>query len=580
MVNLWQELERLDQIRTEILANLSVLNTEISSFESLCEGQDDELLEHISPIQKALAEMIALTTKVLPQKDQELDAVLQEKLEDIVSFQRKFVHDLRNPLGVVLGYSELLEEILDDYDDFDGSLLILKNKLRNVGETLQKFNQHLNLLFPNPNHHHAPNLQSKTPIPSFVSSSVYAHHELHNGQTLDTSKEFFKNSKTHDDQVQSQNLTKNQTNEPLFQEAVGVNHTPSDFIQISKKKQPILHKDAKILVVDDNDTNRKLLCSMLDREGYTFWEANSGEEALVMINEKHIDLLLLDFIMQGMSGLDVLTQIKKNHTHKNIAVIMISGDTDLDTVIKSIELGAEDYLSKPFNSFLLKARIGACLEKKRLLDELEEQNLKFEVLLNRILPTTIVKRMSHGESTIADHFSSTSILFSDIVGFTKMSSQLSPSQVISLLNEIFMEFDALAEKHGVEKIKTIGDAYMAATGVPLAREDHADALVQFGLGMIKSMDQLCLKLGLPLKIRVGIHSGPVAGGIIGQSRFLYDIWGDTVNMASRLEASGEPGSVHVSSETLHLLSQPYQCRPVGGLELKGKGFVHTYLISP
>ena len=173
-----------------------------------------------------------------------------------------------------------------------------------------------------PNHHHAPNLQSKTPIPSFVSSSVHAHHELHNGQTLDTSKEFFKNSKTHDDQVQSQNLTKNQTNEPLFQEAVGVNHTPSDFIQISKKKQPILHKDAKILVVDDNDTNRKLLCSMLDREGYTFWEANSGEEALVMINEKHIDLLLLDFIMQGMSGLDVLTQIKKNHTHKNIAVIM------------------------------------------------------------------------------------------------------------------------------------------------------------------------------------------------------------------------------------------------------------------
>jgi signal transduction histidine kinase len=153
MVNLWQELERLDQIRTEILANLSILNTEISSFESLCEGQDDELLEHISPIQKALAEMITLTTKVLPQKDQEIDAVLQEKLEDIVSFQRKFVHDLRNPLGVVLGYSELLEEILDDYDDFDGSLLILKNKLRYVGENLQKFNQHLNLLFPNPNHH-------------------------------------------------------------------------------------------------------------------------------------------------------------------------------------------------------------------------------------------------------------------------------------------------------------------------------------------------------------------------------------------------------------------------------------------
>ena len=94
------------------------------------------------------------------------------------------------------------------------------------------------------------------------------------------------------------------------------------------------------------------------------------------------------------------------------------------------------------------------------------------------------------------------------------------------------------------------------------------------------MDQLCLKLDLPLKIRVGIHSGPVAGGIIGQSRFLYDIWGDTVNMASRLEASGEPGAVHISSETLHLLSLPYQCKPVGGLELKGKGFVHTYLIHP
>ncbi len=121
---------------------------------------------------------------------------------------------------------------------------------------------------------------------------------------------------------------------------------------------------------------------------------------------------------------------------------------------------------------------------------------------------------------------------------------------------------------------------MAATGVPVPRQDHADVLVEFGLAMVKSMDQLCLRLNLPLKIRVGIHSGPVAGGIIGQSRFLYDIWGDTVNMASRLEASGEPGSVHISTETLHLLSRPYQCRPVGGLELKGKGFVHTYLISP
>ena len=156
------------------------------------------------------------------------------------------------------------------------------------------------------------------------------------------------------------------------------------------------------------------------------------------------------------------------------------------------------------------------------------------------------------------------------------------SQLVDLLDDIFSAFDHLANAYGVEKIKTIGDAYMAAAGLPIAREDHADVLLQMGLAMITKLAELKETFGLPLEMRVGIHSGPVAAGIIGEKRFLYDVWGDTVNIAARLEANGQPGHVHLSEETKLALTQGknYPLISTGGVHLKGKGFVESYLVTP
>ena len=191
----------------------------------------------------------------------------------------------------------------------------------------------------------------------------------------------------------------------------------------------------------------------------------------------------------------------------------------------------------------------------------------------------MVQRLDAGEKQIADRFESTSILFSDLVGFTRLSARLSPATLIETLEQVFSAFDAVAARYGVEKIKTIGDAYMVAAGLPTARDDHADALVSMGLEMISALKSIRDRLALPLEMRIGIHSGPVAAGIIGESRFLYDVWGDTVNIAARLEANGQPGLVHISEETHQLLTRPYQLTPTGGVHLKGKGLVESFLVS-
>lgn len=339
------------------------------------------------------------------------------------------------------------------------------------------------------------------------------------------------------------------------------------------------HDVPRVLVIDDKQSNRDLLCSMLRREGLLGEEAASAAEALDRLESNTYDLILLDLVMPEVTGYDLLLQLKASPRWQRLPVLIISGDNEVESAIRCIEVGAEDFLMKPFNRVLLKARISACIDKKRLADKMVEQNKRYKSLLNRILPAAVVQRLDRGEKQIADRFESTSILFSDLVGFTRLSSRLSPAILIDTLDKVFSEFDEIAERCGVEKIKTIGDAYMAAAGLPTAREDHADALLRMGLEMIQTLDRLRSELGLPLEMRVGIHSGPVAAGIIGESRFLYDVWGDTVNLASRLEASGHPGKVHISEETASALTGVYQMTATGGVHLKGKGLVESFLVS-
>ncbi|MEG4294336.1 adenylate/guanylate cyclase domain-containing protein [Microcoleus sp. C2C3] len=215
-------------------------------------------------------------------------------------------------------------------------------------------------------------------------------------------------------------------------------------------------------------------------------------------------------------------------------------------------------------------------ERKLAQEALKVQQEQSEKLLLNILPKPIAERLKAQQSTIADSFAEVSVLFADIVGFTELSARMSPTELVKRLNVIFSHFDQLAEKYGVEKIKTIGDAYMVVGGLPMPRDDHAEAIAQMALGMQAKIAKLSADTGEKLAIRVGINSGPVVAGVIGVSKFTYDLWGDTVNVAARMEATGFAGRIQVTDVTYELLKDKYLLERRGVIQVKGKGNMMTY----
>ncbi len=209
--------------------------------------------------------------------------------------------------------------------------------------------------------------------------------------------------------------------------------------------------------------------------------------------------------------------------------------------------------------------------------ELEREKEKSDRLLLNVMPASVSERLREGAETIADEYPAVSILFADIVGFTGVAAQRTPAEVIALLGGLYTRFDDLAAERGLEKIKTIGDSYMAAGGLPEAIPDHASRVVDLGLAMIAAAAQP--QEGLPaVRLRIGVHSGPAVGGVIGTRKFAFDVWGDTVNVASRLESQGQPDRVHVSEATWKLVQDEYECEAAATLDLRGRGQMTTYLV--
>jgi len=217
------------------------------------------------------------------------------------------------------------------------------------------------------------------------------------------------------------------------------------------------------------------------------------------------------------------------------------------------------------------------LVKQRTSELVAEKQTSERLLLN-VLPGPIADRLKAGENLIVDRFEHVSVLFADIVGFTSLSSHTTPELLVTMLNELFSMFDKLAEQHGLEKIKTIGDAYMVVAGIPQPIADHAVAIAHMGLAMLGAIDDYARRTGRELTIRIGIHTGPVVAGVIGQKKFIYDLWGDTVNTASRMESHGLPGRVHVSAATQVLLAADFELEARGPIDVKGKGMMSTFLL--
>ncbi len=335
-----------------------------------------------------------------------------------------------------------------------------------------------------------------------------------------------------------------------------------------------------ILIVDDNEDNRYLLLRRLRHLGYeTLLAAADGVEAMSMLSEQPVDLMLLDVMMPRMNGHEVLEQLKARPALHEIRVIMISAVDDVSSVVRGIELGADDYLLKPFNPVILGARVAACLEKKRLRDreayyreEIQRERRRADELLQAILPPSALAELKATNEVKPRRVEDVTVLFSDIVGFTHYCDSHPAEQVVSELRDLVDAFEDIVDAHAMEKIKTIGDAFFATAGLLSPMQDGVLAAVRCARVMIETSRSL--KPGW--SIRVGIHNGPVIAGVMGHHQYLFDLWGDTVNTAARITSHANEGSIFMSAAAWDQVRHCCVGRSCGLVELKGKGAVELF----
>jgi class 3 adenylate cyclase len=510
----------LTQLRQELLAPVSA----ILGYEEMVSEEARRLhLDHLGPdlakIRDAARRLFALVDRLVEMGT----SLAEDPGRSLPEVESELRHDLRTPLNAINGYTELLLEDLTEPETE-----VLRDDLRHLlGESAQLL--------------HA------------IDRIVLASRGEAEGGEDDLARQLAR------DLIRS---VRSVTGEPLSQPESG-----------------------RVLVVDDNTSNRDVLCRRLERYGWPAVPAASGAAALELLERETFDVILLDLIMPEMNGYELLRRLKAETRTRHIPVIMVSGLSDADSAIRCIEAGAVDYLEKPVNPVLLRARVGVSLERKRARDreqlylaELTAEKARSEALLHNVLPRSIVARLNSRAEVIADRFDDVTILFCDLVGFTQYAAELPAGELVEHLNRVFSAFDHLCHRLGVEKIKTIGDAYMAACGLPEPRADHAHTMAELALGMLEAVRCHNAATGAAFQVRIGIHCGPVVAGVIGSHKFIYDVWGETVNLASRLEAHGLPDQIQVSSMLHDVLGGHYRFTTRGLVELRGVGRRPVHLL--
>jgi adenylate cyclase len=338
---------------------------------------------------------------------------------------------------------------------------------------------------------------------------------------------------------------------------------------------------ARVMLLDDDPIVIDVLTVYLEDAGYTDIVATTdAAEALDMLRTAAPDLLITDLMMPDVDGFDILRQVRADLHLSHIPVIVLTSSTDSNDKLRALKLGATDFLAKPVDPSELVLRLHNNLTSKAYQDQLKTARQESDRLLLSILPASVAERLKRGETDVTDYFDEATVLFADLVNFTSFASSTNAANAVQLLNQVFNAFDQVVDELGLEKIKTIGDSYMLAGGLPMRRPDHASAVVDAGLAMLKIVERMPAQDGVSANflLRVGAHTGPVAAGVIGTKKFYYDLWGDTVNVASRMESAGVNGQFQISEATRKAVGNKFNVESRGGIEIKGKGTMDTYFV--
>jgi len=511
-------------------------------------------------------------------------------------------HDLINPINAMIGYSELLLESLSNEN------ILFKQDIQSIFDSSHEIFAKLQQLFSDKSNTGDDNLidivlneelhySIRTPLSSVIGLSELI---LEDALMLpDIHVKDFQNNVNKINQAgkgllrlindfsKYSDLSKNEILEKYYTDLYLKESNIRDLEFNSQVEIPL--NTGNILVVEDDISNLELINKILEQLNHSTFTADNGEDALKILknNTDGIDLILLDLIMPEINGMDLLKKIKENKKTYNIPIIMLSALDEMDTIAECISLGADDFLMKPINKILLNARMNNALEKKYFHDKeiryqqrIKKEQKKSDSLLLNILPSSIAERLKNGETLIADDFEIATVLFADIKGFTTLSSNMKAKKLVLLLNKIFSKFDELLVKHSLEKIKTIGDNYMLAGGIPKPSKNHAVSVAEMALDMLNIIPEINNQTQNSLEIRIGINSGPVSAGVIGKKKFIYDLWGDTVNIASRMETHGANGRIHISETTYKLLKNIYSFDKCNFLDIAGIGKIQTYYLNP
>ena len=363
---------------------------------------------------------------------------------------------------------------------------------------------------------------------------------------------------------------------------------------------------AKVLIVDDQEANVLLLERMLSGAGYVSLASTRDPRAVCELHRKNrYDLILLDLQMPVIDGFEVMEGLKEIEREGYLPVLVVTAQPDHK--LRALRAGAKDFVSKPFDLAEVLTRVhnmlevrlyakaleetvqeleanrevirGKNVELKKLFDEVVAERKVSERLALGVPPNSIAERLQARPDVTEDRFADVTVLIADVVGLTTLSPALSPDRLALMLEEIFTLFDGLSNERGLKKIKTLGNSYMAAAGVPLPSTDHAERAAHVSLDMIEVLDRFNERTASTLQVRIGINTGKVVAGVIGRRLFLYDVWGEAVNAASRMESHGVAGRVQVSESTRRLLGEPFLVEERGTLEVEGAGELKTWFLA-